>query len=118
MKSKKLFTPALIATLLLGFSTAALASKETPFPRSMADKGKYYLLEVSKSGGITKTLHKRVGVDSVGFSRTEINCIKRTYRDIGYGEDSQANITNYPSPNWADLIPGSSKSDLANFVCR
>jgi hypothetical protein len=35
-------------------------------PRSMADKGTYYLLEEKRSGGIVKALHKRVGVESVG----------------------------------------------------
>jgi hypothetical protein len=50
----------------------------------MADKGTYYLLESTRSGDIVKAVHKRVGVEAVGF----------------------------------ELVEGSSKSDLAYFLCR
>jgi hypothetical protein len=38
-------------------------------------------------------------------------------REIGYSEESPAAIKGNPT-KWFDLVPGSSKSDLANFVCR
>jgi hypothetical protein len=91
---------------------------ETLIPRSMAgDKGKYYLIESKKTGDIVLALHKRDGVDSVGFTRTETNCKTRQMRQLGYGEDSPQNIQANPT-KWFDLVPGSSKSDLAIFVCK
>ena len=94
------------------------AQKETPIPRSVeGDKGKYYLLEAKKTGDVVQALHKRVGVDSVGYTRTETNCKTMLMREMGYSEQSPANIKENPT-KWFDLVPGSSKSDLANFVCK
>jgi hypothetical protein len=96
----------------------AFAQQETPIPRSMAgDKGKYYLLEAKRSGDIVKAVHKRVGVESVGYTRTEINCKNMLMREMGYSEDSVAKTT-VRLTEWFELVPGSSKSDLANFVCK
>ena len=81
------------------------------------DKGKYYLLEAQNDGGIIKALHKRVGVDAVGYTRTEIKCQARQIRDIGYSEISPAAIQEQPT-SWHELVEGSSKSDLVNFVCN
>lgn len=97
---------------------AGAQAAETLIPRSMpGDKGKYYLIESKKTGDIVQALHKRVGVDSVGFTRTETNCKSRQMRELGYGEDSPNNIKASPT-KWFDLVPGSSKSDLAAFVCK
>ena len=94
------------------------SAAETLIPRSMpGDKGKYYLIESKKTGDIVQALHKRVGVDSVGFTRTETNCTTRQMRTIGYGEDSPKNIKTNPT-KWFDLVQGSSKSDLAIFLCK
>lgn len=107
-----------VATLTVGIGLATMSTaEETLIPRSMADKGKYYLLESKRTGDIVKTLHKRVGVDSVGFSKTEINCATMKIREIGYSEQSAAAIKDNPT-GWFDLVPGSSKSDLAQFVCK
>ena len=63
----------LFTCITLLISTHALA--DTLIPRSVSgDKGKYYLIKKSKSGDIISTLHKRVGVDSVGYTSTKINC--------------------------------------------
>ena len=92
------------------------AQSEIPIPRSVAgDKGKYFLLDKKKSGSIVRVLHKRVGVDSVGFTLTETNCSTMQMRELGYSEESPASIKENPS-KWFELVPGSSKSDLANFV--
>lgn len=89
-----------------------------PIPRSASgDKGKYYLLESSREGNIVKTLHKRVGIDTLGFTRAEIDCSAMKIKEIGYGEGSVDNIKTSPT-DWFDLVPGSSKSDLAVFVCN
>jgi hypothetical protein len=110
-----------VARLLVAACTLAATgafAAETLIPRSMpGDKGKYYLIESKKVGDIVQSLHKRVGVDSVGFTRAETNCKTRQMREIGYGENSPTNIKTNPT-KWFDLVPGSSKSDLAIFVCK
>lgn len=115
MLSKKLI--ALLAGSLIVTASIA-AQSEIPIPRSVAgDKGKYFLLENKKSGNVVRALHKRVGVDSIGYSLTETNCAKMQMRDLGYSEESPSDIKQNPT-KWFELVPGSSKSDLANFVCR
>ena len=105
-------------TLIAQFSMASAAPQEVLIPRSMpGDKGRYYLLEMTSSGGNIRALHKRIGVDSVGFTRTETNCRTMQMREWGYSETSPADIKPVAT-KWFDLVPGSSKSDLANFVCR
>lgn len=94
------------------------AQQEVLIPRSVAgDKGKYYLLEAKRTGDTVSALHKRVGADSVGYTRTETNCNTMLMRTIGYGEESPAQIKENPT-KWFGLVPGSSKSDLANFLCK
>lgn len=91
---------------------------EIPIPRSSAeDKGKYYLLETTGTGNIIRALHKRVGVDSTGYTSTETNCATMQMRELGYSEQSPSSIKESPT-DWFALVPGSSKSDLANFVCQ
>lgn len=110
----------IVASFVISASLTPLASaqQENPIPRSVAgDKGKYYLLEAKRIGDIVDALHKRVGVDSVGYTRTEINCKTMLIRDIGYSEVSPTQIKENPS-KWYELVQGSSKSDLANFVCK
>ena len=99
-------------------TSSAIAQQEIPIPRSVAgDKGKYYLLESKRTGDIVKATHKRVGVDSVGYTKTETNCKTKLMREMGYSEESASKATGTPS-KWFDLVPGSSKSDVANFVCK
>jgi hypothetical protein len=106
----------LVCTIVAGTSNAA--QSEIPIPRSVAgDKGKYFLLEKKKNGNIVHALHKRIGVDSVGYTLTETNCATMQMRELGYSEQSPSAIKENPT-KWFELVPGSSKSDLANFVCR
>jgi hypothetical protein len=95
------------------------AVKEVLIPRSSAgDRGQYCLISATTTAsGVIKALHKRVGIDSVGWTRTEINCGARLIRDIGYSKKVTDHIRSEPS-KWYGLVPGSSKSDLAVFVCR
>ena len=96
--------------------TSAFAD-EVQIPRSApGDRGQYFLLEAVWKGTTVSTLHKRIGVDTVGFTRLEIDCAKRLVRDTGYGEGSLDAIKPITS-DWYELFPGSSKSDLVNFVC-
>lgn len=110
-----------VVALLAGIfvATASIAAQsEIPIPRSMpGDKGKYFLLEKKENGSIVRALHKRVGVDSVGYTLTETNCANMQMRELGYSEQSPSAIKESPT-KWFELVPGSSKSDLANFVCR
>lgn len=85
-------------------------------PRSMPDKGQYYLLTAVREGDIVRALHRRVGPSGVGFTRTETNCRNMMMREIGYSEEGPEKIKSEPS-KWFELVAGSSKSDLAAFVC-
>lgn len=106
----KSYVPAMFAIALNTTSVAA----EMEIPRSVpGDKGRYFLLEMTKKGKIVETLHKRIGVDSVGYTRCEIDCKTRKIRDIGYSEVGPESITTDPT-KWYDLVPGSSK----NLVCK
>lgn len=67
-------------------------------------------------GSLTTTLHKRVGVNETGFSKTEIDCKSMQYRDMGYSEAGPDKIVGAPG-KWTDTVSGSSKSDLMNFAC-
>ena len=110
----KLFMSAAAASLV---SISAFAN-EVLIPRSMpGDKGQYYLLEARTEQGVVKTLHKRVGPSGTGFTRTEVNCKAMRMREMGYSEESAEAIKIKATP-WFDLVPGSSKSDLAKFVCK
>ena len=96
----------------------AVLQVETLIPRSVpGDKGEYYLLKVEENGDIITTLHKRVGASYVGYTKTEINCKTMKIRELGYSEKSAAAIKIKPT-KWFDLVQGSSKSDLANYVCK
>jgi hypothetical protein len=107
-----------VYTLIALSAASSAAPQEILIPRSApGDKGRYYLLEMTASGGTIRALHKRVGVDSVGFTRTETNCRTMKMREWGYSEVSPAAIKPVAT-KWFELVPGSSKSDLANFVCR
>jgi hypothetical protein len=105
-----------LTTVAATFVIAAYAA-EVQIPRTMADKGKYYLLDVKTNGSIITTLHKRVGVNETGYSKTDINCKSLQYRDMGYSEARPDNIAGSPG-KWTDVLSGSSKSDLVSFVCR
>jgi hypothetical protein len=53
----------------------------------------------------------------VGYTRTETNCKTVRMRELGYSEESPEKIRLKPT-KWFELVPGSSKSDLAHFVCK
>ena len=108
--------------LILVFSSVSLnafaSGGEVEIPRSTAgDKGKYYLLESKKTGNIVAAVHKRVGPDFTGYTKTETDCSTMKMRELGYSEESPAAIKSNPT-KWFELVPGSSKSDLANFLCK
>jgi hypothetical protein len=92
-------------------------AEELLIPRSNPeDTGKYYLLEKTRTGDIVRALSKRVGSDGAGFSLTETNCTNMQMRVLGYSDKSARAIRKHPT-EWFDTVPGSSKNDLAKFVC-
>jgi hypothetical protein len=104
--------------LVLSVSSFGATGAEMSIPRSVAgDKGKYFLLESKKIGEIIRAVHKRVGPDSVGYTKSETNCETMQMRELGYSEDSAQAIV-VSSTKWFDLVPGSSKADLAKFLCQ
>jgi hypothetical protein len=116
MYSKKIHI--VIAAIISTSIPLNASCSEVNIPRSIAgDKGKYFLLEIKKIGTITQTIHKRVGLDGIGYTKAEINCSTMQMRELGYSEVSLLAIKDSPT-KWFELVPGSSKSDLANFVCK
>lgn len=110
------------ALLALGCGRDSNATPETPgieIARTVdGDRGKYYFIRGERSGDVVRSLHVRVGLDAVGYSDVETNCVKRQTRTLGYSEGSLANMKPAPPAQWADLVEGSSASDLAIFVCH
>lgn len=94
------------------------AQQEIPIPRSVGgDQGRYTLLEATRTGDIARSTHKRVGPSGTGYTKMEINCRTMRVRDLGYSEESEAAIRESPT-KWFELVNGSSKSDVATFVCK
>jgi hypothetical protein len=91
--------------------------QEVQIPSAPGDKGKYFLLDVKRKDGILTTLHKRVGVYETGYSKTQINCRTRQYRDMAYGEEGPNKLKPASGSKWTDLVEGSSKSYLVTFAC-
>jgi hypothetical protein len=97
--------------------SAAAAETELLIPRSVGgDKGNYYLIESSRKGTTISALNKRVGPSGTGYTRTETNCKTGLMRELGYTEDSIDSMKIEPT-KWFELIAGSSKSDMAVFLC-
>lgn len=109
---KKLFIA--LSTMILSSSVLA----DTLIPRSVAgDKGRYYLIEMKQQGNIVTATHKRVGAYDTYYTKTQTNCKTMKMRELG-GSDVSAKAIKPNITKWFDLVPGSSKSDLAKFVCK
>lgn len=108
-----------VFTLISFFAASSAHSQsETLIPRSMSgDKGRYYLLESKRTGDVVRAVSKRVGVDSIVFTRTETNCKTGRMRELGLSYDAVQNIKG-SATGWFELVSGSSKSDLAHFICK
>lgn len=106
--------------LLLMFANAAWAGEELLIPRTNPDDtGKYYLVEKARTGNIVRALSKRVGSGTVGYSLTETNCDTMQMRVLGFSDVSARAAKKQKHPtDWTTLEPGTSKSDLAIFVCK
>lgn len=96
--------------------TASKPRNEILIPRSMSDKGRYYLVDKTGTGTSTTVVVKRVGVYDTIYTRSQIDCGTRMYKVLGEGMTYDT-INNTPG-NWARAITGSSKSDLLKFICK
>jgi len=91
---------------------------EIEIPRSdKGDKGRYVLLEKKSANGLTTTIHRRDGSLGRNFTRSEIDCKRKKMRVTGEALDDLKNMNDVATP-WFELIEGSSKSDLFDFICK
>lgn len=109
--------------------------KFIPVPRSVAgDLGTYEILENEFNGNVVTVLHKRTGVDSVGYTRAKVNCSTMKRQDVGYLDYETSNPAAFPDPpkgvmpsqsnpmgevskKWYALEKGSSAYDVAKAAC-
>lgn len=116
----------LVAFISAGMMNAENRSAPAPqvnieqglFRNVAGDQGKYYLLEKQQQkNGNWLVLHKRVSPQNLGFTKTEINCKTIKFKVISYGDDAIENMKP-TNDRWADIVQGSSKSDLIKYVCK
>ncbi|MBL4838404.1 MAG: hypothetical protein JKY34_12590 [Kordiimonadaceae bacterium] len=105
----------LIGLLAIAANTPVLVHAELLIPRSRVENANYYLLTMAIKGDVVVASSSRISALSASYSKTETNCKTTKMRELGYGESLSA-MTIRPT-KWFDLVDGSSKSDLANFVC-
>lgn len=94
-----------------------------PYPTHPGDKGQYYI----DTGSIAKDINghitlisKRVGIEYTGYTLILIDCNAKRYKELGYSEINEESITLHKdesSQEWVDLVDGSSKDHLVQFVC-
>ena len=87
--------------------------------RTTNDKGKYFLVYLEKKANTFIAINQRVGVSYTGYTKTEINCANMMYRVLGYteGHIEYFEHAEDEESKWSNLVSGSSKSDLVNYVC-
>lgn len=81
------------------------------------DKGDYYLISSDQKDGLIKAVSKRVGVDSTGYTMVEMDCKNRRMRTLEYGEGALSEMKPAKT-GWFELMQGSSKADLAIYLCK
>ncbi|KAB2321353.1 hypothetical protein F8A86_04335 [Betaproteobacteria bacterium SCN1] len=106
---------------------SAVHSKDLYRPPSAGDSGTYYVLSTEKlKNGQLKVLTSRVGKGAAytDFTELKVNCNSKQYFELAGGnedgkkEKPSAPLTDWSARSkWTSLVPGSSKSDLVNFVC-
>ena len=94
---------------------------------SAGDRGTYYVLSSEKlGGGHVKVLTSRVGKGAAytDFTELKVDCNNRQYFELAGGsEDGEKDTPTAPLNDWSarskwtSLVPGSSKSDLVNYIC-
>ncbi|MDX9742808.1 MAG: hypothetical protein RBT59_03235 [Arcobacteraceae bacterium] len=103
--------------IVFGLLTGGV-SKEIELPKPNGDKGQYYLIKADKKKSNFITIHKRVGVYDTLFLKTEISCSKNQVKVLGESYESADRIKPYNDSQWVDVVDGSSKSYLVNYICK
>ena len=87
--------------------------------RSTSDRGRYFLVYLEKSGSNFIVVTSRIGVDSQGYTKMEINCLEQKYRELAYteGHIEQFEFKQDRPSKWVALVVGSSKFDTVQYVC-
>jgi hypothetical protein len=96
---------------------SGVAQEGERMPDRPGERAAYYLLSVEPDGEYLRSIHKRVGATGVGYSVTQIDCKRQRYKDLGYGDNAVSEITLYDNARWTELVEGSSKWSLVQFVC-
>ena len=109
-----------LVTALILSATAFTAQADVFYRNPISgDKGTYTLIATQRTAeGTIVAVSKRSGPSGTGWTRTESNCRTGQMREIGYTETSVHSIPNDYQSRWFELVQGSSKSDLFNFLCR
>lgn len=93
---------------------------------SSSDKGSYSIIELSDLGNNEySALTNRIGKNReyTDFTSVTINCSNYTFKATASGYEEGAHdkpnkpLNSYNS-DWAEIVEGSSKYDLVNFVCK
>ncbi len=112
--------------ILISFSSLVLANE---LYRSKAgDSGKYYIIESKDlGGGIIQVLSSRIGKGNAytDFTQLKVNCKTKQYFELaGSSEDGAKSKPSKQlkdwskNSKWVNLVTGSSKYDLVNYICK
>lgn len=113
-----------IAVATLAMSNQLYAQQnEKLIPQSNPDGCKYYLAKSERTGALLKVTHKQVCqkneyYSGVSYTVMKVDCKRRKFAEVGYGDDSIQNIQPVSPIEWSGVIAGSSRSDLVNYVCK
>ncbi len=89
-------------------------------PIASGKAAKHYIVEQNKKGKLIEVLSRREGPSGVIWTKVEIDCEKKKMRTIAEAYDDLSTLEELPKDqqNWYDLVYGSSKSDLFEFICK
>ena len=113
-------------TILIAFSNQSLANEL--YRSKVGDSGKYYILESKDLGNsIILVLSNRIGKGNAytDFTQLKVNCKTNQYFELaGSSEDGAKSkpskkLTDWSkNSKWVNLVTGSSKYDLVNYICK
>ena len=105
----------ILTTAIAMFTFSAHAEVEY---RRESNGAFYVLMKSSQKDNIITTLSRREGPSGVNFTLLENDCKNHKVKNIAEGDDDVKNMIADTAPHWYDIVDGSSKSDLWNFVCK
>ena len=112
--------------ILIAFSNFALANEL--YRSKEGDSGKYYIIESKDLGSsIIQVLSSRIGKGNAytDFTQLKVNCKTKQYFELaGSSEDGAKSKPSKKlkdwskNSKWVNLVTGSSKYDLVNYICK